>query len=91
MSSRFVVINGVWIQDDWRCGITSVYAPFGLTDQRLRDLKGFLKGWNANLFGNVDRHIQDVTKNIEEIDCADPTSGELQQLLVKKRELQADL
>ncbi|KAK8562035.1 hypothetical protein V6N12_049089 [Hibiscus sabdariffa] len=59
--------------------------------QRLKGLKGFLKGWNAKMFGNVYFHIQEVSKKIEELDGADPASVDLQQLLVQKRELQADL
>ncbi|KAK8558493.1 hypothetical protein V6N13_103667 [Hibiscus sabdariffa] len=49
--------------------------------QRLRGLKGFLNGWNAKTFGNVDFHIQEVSKKIEELDNADPASVDLQQLL----------
>ncbi|KAK8713619.1 hypothetical protein V6N13_148831 [Hibiscus sabdariffa] len=50
--------------------------------QRLKGLKGFLKGWNAKMFGNVYFHIQEVSKKIEELDGADPASVDLQQLLV---------
>ncbi|KAL4296548.1 hypothetical protein GQ457_12G017100 [Hibiscus cannabinus] len=58
--------------------------------QRLRGLKCFLKDWNAKTFGNVDFHIQEVSKKTEELDGVDPASVDLQRLLVQKRELQED-
>ncbi|KAK9029900.1 hypothetical protein V6N11_031342 [Hibiscus sabdariffa] len=32
MVSRFVVIEGIWIKDDWHCEIIEVYTPCGVED-----------------------------------------------------------
>ncbi|KAK8694723.1 hypothetical protein V6N13_072269 [Hibiscus sabdariffa] len=36
--------------------------------QRLKAFNGFLKGWNLSSFGNVDRGIQRVMSEIEQLE-----------------------
>ncbi|KAK8485907.1 hypothetical protein V6N12_007923 [Hibiscus sabdariffa] len=33
MVSRYVVVEGTWIKDDWRCGVIGVYAPCVFEEQ----------------------------------------------------------
>ncbi|KAK8640356.1 hypothetical protein V6N13_008112 [Hibiscus sabdariffa] len=59
--------------------------------QRLRGLKAFLRGGNLSSFGDVDRGIHGVMKQIDELDnkCRDNMSS--QEVVERKRLLQGEL
>ncbi|GKV26502.1 hypothetical protein SLEP1_g35790 [Rubroshorea leprosula] len=55
------------IEDKWKELVEEGYAGHRCK-QKLKRLKDFLKGWNKEVFGNMETHFQQVVKSVEQID-----------------------
>ncbi|GKV49682.1 hypothetical protein SLEP1_g56420 [Rubroshorea leprosula] len=55
------------IEDKWKELEEEGYAGYRCK-QKLKRFKDFLKGWNKEVFGNMETHFQHVVKSVEQID-----------------------
>ncbi|KAK8571743.1 hypothetical protein V6N12_027816 [Hibiscus sabdariffa] len=58
---------------------------------RLKNLKTFLRDWNSTTFGNVDRGMVSVMKQIDELDTNCRAVLQSQEVVDKKKKLLGEL
>jgi len=55
--------------------------------EKLKSLKGDLKIWNRDVFGNIQTHKKEIVQEIEELDCKDCSDDMRESDRLKRVEL----
>ncbi|GKV22035.1 hypothetical protein SLEP1_g31939 [Rubroshorea leprosula] len=74
-----------FVEDKWREMEVEGYAGYKC-QQKLKLLKGFLKGWNKEVFRNMEAQYEQAVKKIEQVDMQNEISDLEDAEIVKRQE-----
>ncbi|GKV12577.1 hypothetical protein SLEP1_g23703 [Rubroshorea leprosula] len=72
------------VEDKWREMVVEGFAGYKCK-QKLKLLKEFLKGWNKDVFGNMEAQYAQAVKKIEQVDMQNEVA-DLEELEIVKRQ-----
>ncbi|GKV49617.1 hypothetical protein SLEP1_g56358 [Rubroshorea leprosula] len=73
------------VEDKWSEMEVEGFARYKC-QQKLKLLKGFLKGWNKEVFGNMEAQYEQAVKNIEQVDMQNELADLEDAEIVKRQE-----
>ncbi|GKV28626.1 hypothetical protein SLEP1_g37648 [Rubroshorea leprosula] len=73
------------VEDKWRDMVVEGYAGYKC-QQKLKLLKEFLKGWNKEVFGNMEAQYVQAVKKIEQVDMQNEVADLEEFEIVKRQE-----
>ncbi|GKV27657.1 hypothetical protein SLEP1_g36796 [Rubroshorea leprosula] len=74
-----------FVEDKWSEMEVEGFAGYKC-QQKLKLLKGFLKGWNKEVFGNMEAQYEQAVKKIEQVDMQNEISDLEEAEIVKRQE-----
>ncbi|GKV29432.1 hypothetical protein SLEP1_g38359 [Rubroshorea leprosula] len=74
-----------FVEDKWSEMMVEGFAGYKC-QQKLRLLKGFLKGWNKDVFGNMEAQYEQDVEKIEQVDMQNEISDLEDSEIVKRQE-----
>ncbi|GKV46852.1 hypothetical protein SLEP1_g53813 [Rubroshorea leprosula] len=74
-----------FVEDKWKEMEVEGFAGYKC-QKKLKLLKGFLKGWNKEVFGNMDTQYEQAVKKIEQVDMQNEISDLEDAEIVKRQE-----
>ncbi|GKU90755.1 hypothetical protein SLEP1_g4707 [Rubroshorea leprosula] len=74
-----------FVEDKWSEMMVEGFAGYKC-QQKLRLLKGFLKGWNKDVFGNMEAQYEQAVEKIEQVDMQNEISDLEVAEIVKRQE-----